>query len=278
MRAFHCSFPSRYLRLRPVYWDSSTTFMRFHQLLPVLCLILAYSTRADGVLDIFSRKSATNQTGSAIAGLSQDQVAGGLKEALGKGVQQAIGLLGKQDGFLKDASVRIPMPQSLQKVEKSLRAIGQDQLADDFVTTMNRAAEQAVPEAASVLADSIKQMSITDAKSILTATNNAATEYCRRTSETNLHARFLPIVKIATEKTGVTASYKRMTGASGGGGLGGFGGKLFGNQAPDLDDYVTRKALDGLLVKIADQEKQIRQNPAARTTDLLQKVFGAASK
>lgn len=243
-----------------------------------LGVTVACSSKADSWLDIFGRKSATNQAGASVAGLSQDQVAGGLKEALGKGVQQAIGMLGKPDGFLKDASVKIPMPQSLQKVEKGLRAVGQEQLADEFVTTMNRAAEQAVPEAAAVLADSIKQMSISDAKSILTGTNNAATEYFRRTSETNLHDRFLPIVKTATEKAGVTASYKKMTGASGGGGLSGFGSKLLGTQTPDLDDYVTRKALDGLFVKIADQEKQIRQNPAARTTELLQKVFGAASK
>jgi hypothetical protein len=257
--------------------NNKLPLLRFHGLVLALCLAFTHTTRADGWLDVFSKKSGTNQTGGSIAGLSQDQVAAGLKEALGNGVQQAISMLGKTNGFLKDASVKIPMPQSLQKVEKSLRAIGQDQLADDFVSTMNRAAEQAVPQAAAVLADSIKQMSIADAKSILTATNNAATEYFRRTSETNLHARFLPIVKTATEKTGVTASYKKMTGASGGG-LGGLSSKLFGNQAPDLEDYVTQKALDGLFVKIADQEKQIRQNPAARTTDLLQKVFGAASK
>jgi len=145
---------------------------------------------------------------------------------------------------------------------------------------MNRAAEQAVPEAAAVLGESVKQMSIADAKTILTGTNNAATQYFRRTSETNLHARFLPIIKAATEKAGVTDAYKRMTDkASGGlGGLSGLSGNLLGGQAPDLDGYVTRKALDGLFLKIAEQEKAIRENPVARTTDLLQKVFGAVGK
>lgn len=207
-------------------------------------------------------------------------MAGGLKEALGKGVEQAVANLGKTDGFLKDLNVKIPMPESLQKVEKTLRVLRQDELADEFVTTMNRAAEQAVPEAAAVLGDSVKQMSIADAKSILTGANNAATEYFRRTSGTNLHARFLPIVKAATEKTGVTSTYKRMTDKAGGGfgGLGGLGAGLLGREAPDLDDYVTRKTLDGLFLKIAEQEKLIRENPVARTTDLLQKVFGAIAK
>lgn len=168
------------------------------------------------------------------------------------------------------------MPESLQKVDKTLRMLRQDKLADEFVTTMNRAAEQAVPEAAAVLGDSVKQMSINDAKSIIMGTNNAATQYFRRTSETNLHVRFFPIVKAATEKTGVTSAYKRMAEKAGGG----FGGvaQSLGLQAPDLDDYVTRKTLDGLFLKIAEQEKMIRENPVARTTDLLQKVFGAVNK
>ncbi len=254
-----------------------------HLLIAILALIAAWSSPAADILDLFKRKTATNQIvpGSAtLSGLSHDQMVGGLKEALGKGVQQAIATLGKPDGFLKDVNVKIPMPENLQKVEKTLRTLRQDKLADEFVTTMNRAAERAVPEAAAVLGDSVKQMSIADARSILTGTNNAATQYFRRTSETNLHARFLPIVKAATEKAGVTAAYKRMTDKAGGGlgGLGSLGGSLLGMEMPDLDGYVTRKALDGLFLKIAEQEKRIRENPVARTTDLLQKVFGAVGK
>jgi hypothetical protein len=251
--------------------------------LVVILLVAAGDTRA-GWLDVLGlgQSKATNSSPSTSKGgaLTQDQMVGGLKEALGRGVEQAVASLGRTDGFLKDATVRIPMPESLQKVENTLRTLHQDKLADDFVTTMNRAAEQAVPEAAAVLGDSVKQMSITDAKSILTGTNNAATEYFRRTSETNLYARFLPIVRVATEKTGVTSTYKKMTDkASGGfGGFGGLGSNLLGVAPPDLDDYVTRKTLDGLFAKIAEQEKLIRENPAARTTDLLQKVFGAVAR
>jgi hypothetical protein len=218
------------------------------------------------------------QMGSA---LSPEQMIGGLKEALAKGVQHAITNLGRSGGFLNDLGVRIPMPENLQKIDKAVRALGQGQLADDFVTTMNRAAEQAVPEAASVLGDAIRQMTVADAKAVLTGTNNAATEYFRRTSTTNLQARFLPIVKKATEQAGVTKAYKLMTdkvNLGGLRGLGALGDRISGQDALDVDAYVTRKALDGLFVKIAEQEKMIRENPVARTTDLLQKVFGAVSK
>jgi hypothetical protein len=244
-------------------------------------LALAPLSHGAGLLDRLGLGTSKSTDPPATAGigstLTQDQMVGGLKEALAKGVEKAISSLGKEDGFLKDAGVKIPMPESLQKVEKTLRTLRQDRLADEFVTTMNRAAEQAVPEAAAVLGDSVKQMTIADAKSILTSTNNAATQYFRRTSETNLHARFLPIVKAATEKAGVTGAYKRMTDKAGGG-LGGLGSSLLGKEAPDLDSYVTQKTLDGLFLKIAEQEKQIRENPVARTTDLLQKVFGAVGK
>lgn len=165
------------------------------------------------------------------------------------------------------------MPETLQKVERTLRTLRQDKLADEFVATMNRAAEQAVPAAAAVLGDAVKQMTLADAKAILTSTNNAATAYFRRTSETNLHQRFLPIVQKATEKAGVTGAYKKMTEKAS---FGGFSAASFlGQDATDLDGYVTRKALDGLFLKIGQEEQRIRENPVARTTDLLQKVFGA---
>jgi hypothetical protein len=230
----------------------------------------------------FGKSQPTNPPAAAGIGsaLTQDQMVGGLKEALAQGVQIAVTNLGKSGGFLNDLGVRIPMPANLQKLDKAARAVGQGRLADDFITSMNRAAEQAVPEAAVVLGDSVKQMTIADAKSILTGTNNAATQYFRRTSETNLYERFLPIVRKTTEQTGVTSAYKKLAAtASGGlGGLGGLGGNIPGLEAPDLDSYVTHKTLDGLFLKIAEEEKQIRENPVARTSDLLQKVFGAVGK
>ena len=218
-----------------------------------------------------------------LAALSQDQMIQGLDDALGKGLQQAIAKLGHDGGFLTNLNVRIPMPEKLQKVETALRAMKQDKLADDFVTTMNHAAEQAVPEAGAVFSDALKQMTIEDARSILAGPNDAATQYFQKTTKTNLYARFYPIVQKATVKTGVTAAYKNlMEKASVTTSLGSFGsalqGALVDKDSLDVDAYVTNKAMEGLFKMVAEEEKQIRQNPVARTTDMLQKVFGALKK
>ena len=245
-----------------------------------------------GVLDLshadfldqlgLTQKKSTNQTAgstSALTALSQDQMAGGLKEALGKGVERAISQLGHSGGFLTNLNVKIPMPEKLRTVEKTLRTLKQEKLADDFVNTMNHAAEQAVPEAANVFGDAIKQMTFADAKAILSGTNNAATEFFRKTTSTSLNAKFLPIVKQATSKAGVTAAYKNMMSkVSGADTLGGALGGFINQDAMDIDSYVTKRAMDGLFKMVADEEKRIRENPVARTTDLLQKVFGAATK
>ncbi len=208
-------------------------------------------------------------------GLSQDQITNGLKEALALGIQQAAGKLGKNDGFLKDPQVKIPLPESIKKIESALKLMGQGKLVDQFTTTLNRAAKQAVPETITVLGDAVKQMTLTDAQSILTGSNNAATDYFRRTSDSALQSRILPIVQAATTKTGVTQSYKLLTDKVGASLL---NKQLIDKQALDLDGYITRKALDGLYLKISEQEKLIRENPTARTTDLLQKVFGSIRK
>jgi hypothetical protein len=205
-------------------------------------------------------------------GLTQDQIVAGLKEALDKGTEHAVNSLGRDGGFLQNAQVRIPLPEKLRTVERTLQALGQDQLVNEFETTINRAAERAVPEAAEVLASSIRQMRLADAEQILRGHDTAATDYFRRTGETNLHQRFLPIVKQATAAVGVTAAYKRMMERLS---FGGIGEAILGREAVDLDSYITGKALDALFLKIAEQEKLIRENPAARTTELLRKVFGA---
>ena len=226
---------------------------------------------------------ATGQATGALAGLSQDQMVKGLEEALGKGLQEAIASLGHNGGFLTNLNVRIPMPEKLQAVEKAARAIKQDKLADDFVATMNHAAEQAVPEAGSVFADALKQMSIQDAQSILAGPSDAATQYFQRTTQTNLYARFYPIVQKATAQNGVTAAYKNLTqkaavGQSFGSLGSALGGSLPGGDSFDVDAYVTNKALEGLFKMVAQEEQQIRQNPVARTTATLQQVFGALKK
>jgi hypothetical protein len=239
-----------------------------------ICLILGAPSGAQAQgfferLGLSGKKSATNSS-DPLGALSQDEIIKGLRAALVQGVEQAVSRLGTADGFLSDKAVKIPMPDELHRVEKTLRKLGQDKYADEFVTTLNRAAEQAVPQAAGVLADSVKQMTVSDAKNILSGTNNAATEYFRRTSSTNLYAKLLPIVQEATAKTGLTGTYKKMVDK-----VPPVFGSFLGADATDLDGYVTRRTLDGLFVKIADEEKRIRENPLARTSEVLQKVFGA---
>ena len=253
-------------------------------LVMVILVVSVFAARADLLQQLRLTKgtSGTNQaTGLSLNSLSQDQMVAGLKEALGKGVQNAVSQLGHDGGFLTNLNVKIPMPENLRTVEKALRKLKQEKLADDFVRSMNSAAEKAVPEAAAVFSDAIKQMTIADAKDILTGTNNAATQYFRRTTETNLFARFYPVVTNATQEAGVTAYYKRMMARSGGGST--LGGVLGGTglvkaEDLDIDRYVTNKALDGLFKMVAEEEAKIRANPVARTTELLQKVFGASAR
>ena len=204
---------------------------------------------------------------TAMAVLGNDEIVAGLKEALAKGTRSAVDTLGRTDGFLANADVRIPMPQALGSVERGLRMVGQDRYADQFIETMNRAAEQAVPVAAQVFADTVRDMSITDAKAILGGADDAATQYFRGHSSGVLKEKFLPIVKSATDQVGLTASYKSLVDK-----VGPVGG-LVDTSSLDLDGYVTDKALDGLFLMVAREEKKIRDNPVERTTELLKKVF-----
>jgi hypothetical protein len=247
----------------------------------VLWLLATTTVHAQLLDQLRSLAKGTNNSSVAIAALSSSEVASGLKEALAKGLERAVSTLGQSGGFLTNLNVKIPLPEKLQTAEKALRAIGQEQMTDDFVASMNRAAEQAVPAAAAVFSDTVKQMTVEDAKSILAGTNNAATQFFRRTTETNLYNRFYPVVQQATEQVGVTAQYKQMMNkVNGGSGLGSLFGKKSKTvmQASDLDAYVTAKALDGLFLMVAEEEKRIRENPVARSTELLQKVFGATGK
>ena len=222
--------------------------------------------------DVKSSPSGSAAVSSAAAALSDEDVVKGLKEALAKGSQQAIANLGKEGGYLNNLDVKIPLPDELKKVEKLLRGLGQDKYADQFVATLNHAAEKAVPEAAALLSDSISQMSLADAKAILKGPDDAATQYFRKTSEAKLKERFLPIVQAATDQAGVTAAYKKLIQKAGP------AAKLLGSEATDLDGYVEGRAVDGLFKMIAAEEKRIREDPVARTTDLLKKVFGSLGK
>src|SRR5215510_3206861 len=208
--------------------------------------------------------------GSVFASLDQishpDAVAG-LKGALESGSSVAVELLGKTDGFFGNSAVKIPLPDSLKRYEKLMRNVGMGKYADELVLTMNRAAEAAVPEAKKLLVDSVKKMSVQDAKGILTGGDTAATEYFKRTTEGDLTQRFLPIVKKATEKVGLAQQYNSL--AHQGAAIG-----LVKEDQATIENYVTKKALDGLYLVIGEQEKAFRQNPMGASSDLVKKVFG----
>lgn len=210
-----------------------------------------------------------NPSGSSAtsAALDNTEVAAGLKEALAQGVESAIGSLGKTDGFLGNDLVRIALPDQVTAVADLARKFGAGSYVDNFETSMNRAAEKAVVEAAPIFGDAIRNMTIEDAQAILAGGDTAATDYLRKSAGDRLVQSFRPVVEKTTSEAGVTAAYKQMVAQAGP--LASLGG------ATDLDAYVTEGAVDGLFTMIAKEEQAIRANPMAQTSDLLQKVFGS---
>jgi len=205
----------------------------------------------------------------SVSELASDEIVSGLREALEKGVHIAVDLLGQVDGYFGNPKVRIPLPDHLQQVSSGLRMVGQGQYADEFELTMNRAAEAAAPEAKAIFIDAIRDMSIEDARKILDGADDAATQYFRKVGETRLRERMQPVVEQATAGAGVTNAYNGLVKNLE------FLGNVVDTQSLDLNNYVTGKALDGLFLLIAEEEKRIRENPVERTTDLLKKVFGS---
>ncbi|MDR1999968.1 MAG: DUF4197 domain-containing protein [Zoogloeaceae bacterium] len=200
--------------------------------------------------------------------LTNKDATDGLKEALTQGAGKAVDLLGKENGFLGNPKVRIPLPEKFEKVGKTMRTFGMGKQVDELETSFNRAAEAAVPEAKKLLVDSIKQMSVQDAKGVLTGGDNAATEYFRRTTSAPLSDKFRPIVQQAIAKVKLAEQYDKFAGSAAK-----FG--LISKEDSQLDNYVTNKALDGLYLMIAEEEKAIRQDPVGAAGKLAQKVFGA---
>lgn len=205
---------------------------------------------------------------ASLATLSNRDAVAGLKAALDKGSQASVARLGRENGFFGDPAVRIPLPDSLARIEKIMRRVGQGERADELVLTMNRAAEAAVAEAKPVLVGAVKKMTVSDAKAILTGGDTAATDYFRRTTSEPLLAKFAPIVRRATAQVGLAQKYNAYAQK----------GVRFGLVKEDqasLDDYVARKALDGLFLALAEEEKKIRADPAGAASRIINKVFGA---
>ncbi len=231
-------------------------------------------TMSFGVLPAFIQVGA--QTGRlrlpiklpSIGGLSDSKIIAGLKEALEIGTGNAVNFTSRLDGFFKNAVIKILMPPKLRTVEKTLRTLGQNALVDEFVMSMNRAAERAAPEARRFFVSALREMTFDDARKILFGNNDtAATDYFKGRTALRIGESFKPIISSALADVGATRKYKEM--------MGGLAQLPFmRKQSFDLDDYVVGKALDGLFYMVGEEEKKIRKDPLARVTSILQEVFG----
>jgi hypothetical protein len=213
------------------------------------------------------QKKVEDKVTAPAAGLTEGEVAAGLKEALTNGVEKGVAQLSKPDGYFKDLAIKIPLPAEAKKVEDKLRQLGQGQKVDDAIESINRAAEDAAIGAKEIFVNAIKGMSLTDAMGILKGEANAATSFLEKSTRTSLFEKFKPVIKVSLDKVGATkhwttlfTTYNKIPTVE--------------KVDPDLEVYATNKAIDGLFVQIAKQEKEIRENPAARISDLLKKVFG----
>ncbi len=206
----------------------------------------------------------------SVTGSAQDSstVASGLKEALSVGTKHAVTLLSARDGYFGNEAVKILLPENVRMVGDALRMAGYQKEVDAFILSMNRAAEKAAPKAANIFAGAIQSMSIDDAHKILNGGNTAATDYFKSKTSSQLFDAFKPDISHSMNEVGVTKAYKAMTDR--------YTSMMpFGKvESLDLDHYVTNKSLDGLFYMVGQEESKIRTNPAARTTELLKKVFG----
>ena len=200
--------------------------------------------------------------------LSAGDATAGLKAALDKGAAVAVASLGRTDGFWANPKVRIPLPDHIQRVRSALRLMGKADEVDALELAVNRAAEQAVPEARTLLTNAVKTMSVDDAKQILRGGDDSVTQFFKSKTSVPLAERFLPIVRRVTEKSGLAQQYNSLAAQ----------GVAFGlvkAEQATVERYVTQKALDGLYTMIAEEEKKIRANPLGAGSDIIRRVFGA---
>jgi hypothetical protein len=217
--------------------------------------------------DSLSKKAGALKKGGSKTKLSHEEVVKGLKEALAIGAGNASGLASKLDGFYQNPRIFIPWPEEAAEMKAKLIKMGFTKKINEFEMSLNRAAEEAAKQAVPVFTTAVAEMSVQDGFAILNGADTAATNYLRKTTYSPLYDKFLPVTKEAIQKVDVTKywsplvkAYNAMPGVK--------------KQNPDLDQYVTNKAINGLMVLISDEEIKIRKDPAARVTDLLKKVFG----
>ena len=227
-----------------------------------------FSSASLSALGLLLMATARQVHALSLADLSDKEASQGLKTALEKSALAAVGLLGQTDGFLGNEKVRIPLPGYLDDAARWLKKLGQGKRVDELVTSMNRAAEAAVPLARDALVGAVKSMNFNDAKNILSGGDNAMTSFFAEKTRTPLFGKFLPVVTQATERVGAAAQYNQLAGKAAGLGL-------IKKEDASIQDYITHKTLDGLYLMIGEQEKNIRQDPIGTGSAVLKKVFGS---
>ena len=230
-------------------------------------LFLTTSAFAQDFGKLKQKVTETVKSETTSSSLTEGEVSDGLKEALTKGIEKGVAQLSKPDGYFKDPQIKIPLPEEAKNVESKLRQLGQGEQVDQAIESINRAAEDAASEAKDLFVNAIKNMSVTDAMGLLKGNDDAATRFLEKSTREALVAKFKPIIKVSLDKVGATkhwntvfTTYNKIP--------------LVTKVNPDLEEYATNKAIDGLFIQIAKEELEIRKNPGARVTDLLKKVFG----
>lgn len=234
-----------------------TNFMR-----PIVLIALCVSS----FYSLAQVRETSAKADTDIPGLSDTKIVSGLKEALELSTTKAVAITGKHDGFLKNEAIRILLPPKLQAVGKTMRLLGMGEQVDDLEIGMNRAAEQAAPQAKPIFLAALKKMSFHDARQILTGNDTAATDYFRGATNDDLTAAFTPIVHRSLQKVGVIHQYDQVIKTAP-------GASALANEF-DLDKYVVGKTLDGIFYELGIEESQIRRNPGEQTSDLLKEIFG----
>jgi len=228
----------------------------------VCMMVILIAVPASAQFDKIFKGLGIGQT----AGLSDEKIGSGLKEALKVGTENAVGLTGKTDGYFLNQAIKILMPEKLRTVEKGLRAVGYGSQVDEFVLSMNRAAEQAAPAAKQIFWDAIGALTFEDVRKIWSGNETAATDYFKGKTTDRLTAAFRPAVDKAMNEVGVTRQYKELVGKY-------ESIPFVKKETFDIDGYVVTKALDGLFHVVGEEERKIRTNPQAQVTDLLKEVF-----
>ena len=236
----------------------------------IFCFSISFSADAQSLKGLKNKalnlKNNLKNTSKSLPSITEDEAATALRDALNNGINNSVEIVSKVDGYLQNPEIKIPFPPDAKKIENRLRSLGLNKLVDDAILFINRAAEDAATEAKPIIIQAIKNMTVKDAINIVKGKEDEGTNYLKKNTIDSLYKKFIPPIEISLEKVNATKHWSTVINRY---------NKipLVQKVNPDLDDYVTRKALDGLFIMIAKEEKKIREKPLARVTETLKKVF-----